>query len=382
MTTSKSGPALALIFLLVSACATNDPAQVNQQPSYQTASCRAGESCECFPGYTSIKVCPNPDDLGDRGVCDCNETCKPLHINDAPTWEACGGEPFGRWRSTAVNFDGLPFQLTVDQRTIAAACPARFADFDYDVRMEIDNDRAVVIKEGKSLRLEYFPKSCNKFTSNVLTSCDAVMGCKSTDCGRCECSKNINSVSREGTWARMPNKLQLPGFEQPVEYCVRNDRLEIRDPLSGRYSFERFYGGGSPAECAERTMDDCKSSGCSLGVCRGGPSCDRANVTQCGTRQGCTWDPTVCTGQAATACALQDYGKEPGCVLYPGAAKCGSTATACSGRASVVCKFGCAVCDGSMASCKAGACGGQATPCADLSEFDCLKAPGCLLEGK
>src|SRR5688572_22908829 len=54
-------------------------------------SCVAGSSCECGELLSEI-VCED-----DVELCDC-DACPEFEPAEAPSFQPCGGEPFGRWR--------------------------------------------------------------------------------------------------------------------------------------------------------------------------------------------------------------------------------------------------------------------------------------------
>jgi hypothetical protein len=298
------------------------PGSTYQAPPPQPA-CRSGSSCECFPGYDAQRVCS--DDPQDPGVCDCDSTCEPLKAPAAPQWEACGGEPFGRWRTVSANLDGQAFQIqvnTVDRygnvvSRANASCPVAYSPIEaWDVRMELADGQANVSFPSTPLKFQFMANACIGSLGGAMPD-----GCKSASCGRQECVIASRAKAGSGKWSRADNKLTLPGFTEPVEYCVKEGRLEIRDPLAGLYVFERYYTEGVPTACETRSKEQCFQP-CSLGRCGGATRCEAVSTAaQCSSTQGCSWEPDVCHGVAAKACAPGDFGRVPGCEIRAGAPK-------------------------------------------------------------
>ncbi len=301
--------AVAVAMWILVAC-SSDPAATTPTPA-PYASCRVGESCACFTGYSGKRTCPNPNDLSDPGLCDCG-TCEPLPTPTPREFTPCGGEPFGTWVSTEIDLTNTFFQITNRDGYLLAACQAVFAPKQLEIRFDIKNDVATVWNRASEVDIEFMPQCLE----GRQTNCSLVDGCAYAACGRCACNTKRDSLRTDGPWSRKDNKITLPGYGAPVDYCIKGGRMQIRDAVGTLATFKRFIGSGAPLACRDRYSKDCLGGGCSLGACSGTGDCASAGTeTVCTSRQGCAWDPKQCTGNASLACDFTEFGIVPGCAL-------------------------------------------------------------------
>jgi hypothetical protein len=300
--------ALAAALVFASACSDGPPSDAG---GLAPSSCRTGSTCTCFPGYFVGKtVCtPKPNERPVES-CDCGE-CALIEAAPAPTWEPCGGEPFGRWRSTSIDQAGVPLRI-VDPgaKRVLAECAANLTFTGLDYRLDIQDGG----KAGTSLAA--FRSQAEVMGYCLETdrlSCATIPGCAKAPCNRCVCDRQISAEQTSTVWSRSGAKLNIGGTD--FDYCVKGSTMLIRDPYVGLLTMKQFIGEGAPTACDTRTATRCAGSGCYLGACEGAGNCAPANSeTDCGTRQGCSWNKDRCAGTASGTCQLQDYGVVPGCV--------------------------------------------------------------------
>jgi hypothetical protein len=138
------------------------------------------------------------------------------------------------------------------------------------------------------------------------------------NCGICSCESTWGDhIDENGSWAVTASALtlELTGKATDFAYCVEGNTLNV-SAIDVRMTFERVYLSSNPMACAGRGPAECTAgSGCTSGVCVGGPECLATSEGSCLTNPGCSWDSAACTGEAQAGCALGDYGVVPGCEL-------------------------------------------------------------------
>jgi hypothetical protein len=321
-----------------------DPSSGGNGPSINT--CHSGEKCSCGAGRVGTVACE-----GSVGACEC-EPCPALEVADAPAITPCGGEPFGSWRLTQVEWGRSELSLTSRGESVGSCDmmtkpvgtkPPRLLMSLYE------GGDAEYFSERSEVAVSW-SESC--VTSKVSEfSCGSkawtgVSACK-VDCDTCNCSTSTAAFSEdEGEWGRTQEGLLIPIFGQggPWAYCVTGDELELSSEVA-HLVFERITRFTRPAACSARTAKNCAvgvPTTCWLGACVGGPSCeDASSEGSCLTNSGCSWDADACVGTAAEECQLGDLGVVPGCELTNKSVSCHGTAPQCEGRTADECGGGC-----------------------------------------
>ncbi|HXS16197.1 MAG TPA: hypothetical protein VN764_03360, partial [Polyangiaceae bacterium] len=309
-----------------------------------------------------------------REICDCSVCPDFSPVEDPTVFSACGGEPFGMWRLKET--DWSPYKLNVtDQGTCEVS----------GVVAEEGHDFRLSLKSGGDLEMASVG---SKFEFSVRSSCAgpcsglygnrADIECESTACGVCDCKMDLYEEQDEGKWERTDTELTLEMDSlgvATVPYCVEGGAMKLF--WFGRIlTFEQVAGTGVPQACSERTEATCRSGGgCRLGVCTGDGECDVANSeTECLTVAGCSWDSSVCSGQAASECAFYELGIVPGCE-FTDKTTCGGTPPTCT---SIEDDEQCEQTPG----CEVGrSCVGGTVDCGQVSthndQEDCEAQPGC-----
>ena len=395
------------------------------------AVCQAGLSCPCDKGALGRTVCG-----GGEKSCDC-VSCPGVKPTVATAFDSCGGEPFGRWGTTAITWDDfkLAINLTSGSSQSVLYCGGVLTKLAPNALVLME------LRDGGKLTLA----STNfKYSFDVRGGCVPVkceqlklpMGtCKSDGCGVCSCEAGHLGLGGEGTWSRKDGSMEwtLPAGKLALSYCVQGDQMKIRDGAGLDLTLERVSVGGKPLACAQREAETCVARGdCKLGACLGAAKCASAlTAPTCTATSGCSWDPQACAGTALAACTLHDYGITPGCEVTSGQRTCTGVATSCQGIGKVACtsnpgciaKAGCVggetscrafdgacsfcdsrkgcACDGkglcqgttqcgglgsslncqNAQSCSWTECSGEAVACEDLADTECASVPGCKLVG-
>jgi hypothetical protein len=310
--------------------------------------CIEGLSCDCEPGWQGTATCVDGEE-----VCNCEE-CPALEVVEAPELTSCGGEPFGTWRLSQLEFGAVPIELSVNGSPVGSCDGVFNIDGDLPrVLMDLkDGGTAQYLAETAAMT-QSWSDSC--VTSKVSQFyCDSsvwsgVTNCE-LDCDICTCDSGFNENDEpSGEWARTSSTLELAPWGTPTtfEYCVEAEQLKLS--AGGAYMvFDRVYTLSAPTPCAERTPETCMlGEFCSLGGCGGGDGCETVSTEEdCLTYETCTWDPNRCAGQDQYTCGLADFGTVPGCEFVD----------------------------------EARACTGQPTACATLDVASCETIPGCELE--
>jgi hypothetical protein len=398
--------------------------------------CTAGLSCACGQGQPGSTVCE-----AGFSRCEC-EPCPGLEVSDAPSVNGCGGEPFGNWRLTHVEWGRSQLQLSVFGDPVGSCDMMMTAVGDEPPRLLMslyEGGRAEYFSESAPVKISYSESCVTSKVSQFTCGADTWQGVSNcnVDCDICTCDSYTGSTEAEdGTWARTQEELslQLFGKASSFAYCATDNQLELSTP-GAHFVFERVTKLSKPLACAERSATTCltgEPGTCQLGACEGGPTCAGADSEGvCLTLSGCTWDASACWGLEQQICRLADFGVVPGCEITNEAVTCQGTATACDQRNVGECYGGCTVneagrCTGGPLqcekfsvcpsacdeeydySCSAGTfacaglaryacedtaddydgeactwhpsfCEGVTTPCDDLSADECNFVPGCSL---
>jgi hypothetical protein len=331
-------------------------------------------------------------------MCEC-EPCPGLDVTDAPSVSGCGGEPFGSWQLTQVEWGRSQLELSVAGQA-AGSC-------DIMTKQVGDQPPRVLMSLYEGGAAEYFSetsKTTVSWSESCVTSKVSQFGCGSkawsgvseckVDCDTCTCNSfSAASNVEQATWQRTQEALTLELFGRAMEfaYCVSGDKVELSAP--GAYLvFERITKLAKPADCSDRTAMSClagEPQTCELGACTGGPSCEAAfSEGTCLTTSGCSWDAAACTGLAQAECHLADFGVVPGCELTNKPVTCQGTVLACDDRAGL-CNGGCTLndkgrCTGGPLQCESFlvcpfecdleydySCSGGQFLCAGLNEYAC-----------
>jgi hypothetical protein len=212
-----------------------------------------------------------------------------------------------------------------------------------------------------------------RILSSCYRSCSQISGCKDEagGCGICSCTID-NYPSAISTWSRKESQLFIDGLA--TEYCVSGTKLSI-SVGEAVYAYERVILNGTPEFCSTRDLDQCIGPGCRIGQCVGEPRCTTAdNQPDCSVLQGCSWDESVCSGEAPTQCGESDWGKTPGCRVDP-------YPVGCTGEAPICALLDRSACEDIPGCSSNGACHGYATgECSDFPA-DCELLVGCEPDG-
>jgi hypothetical protein len=287
---------------------------------------------------------------------------------------ACGGDPFGIWGAAEQDLTAAKWSFVSFSGTTEVLCPIADPQFEPLVFM---------------LRLDDGGTGANYFgglsgTLTVLESCVEPLGATCTDfpgctrgaCGTCECQSVPAETSGELSWVRTDTELTVTIGAAPltVEYCVQGDTMTLKttDGADIVYTLTRGYPHGTPVACNLRTIDECASTSCHVGVCTGGGSCaEGVDEPSCTNRSGCSWDPTLCSGTLGD-CELENYGTTPGCE-FTESAVCSGTPEPCDTKLTA------GACDDTPG-CYWGAsvgCNGTAGTCAEVPLDTCDTVEGC-----
>lgn len=114
-------------FALLGACGdskSSAPEEPKGPGPGPVTTCTDGAPCSCASGTVGSVIC------GDDGArtCDCPE-CPALELPEATVGDDCGGEPFGLWRLTKLEFSALEIRLLNDGSSLGT-CPTVFSDYE------------------------------------------------------------------------------------------------------------------------------------------------------------------------------------------------------------------------------------------------------------
>ena len=252
------------------------------------------------------------------------EGCHDLMLASVDPVEPCQGIPFGAWR--LVEFElGTGF-LMVTLNGATSRCDAVNRNTEGIIPRTLisleEGGRARYMMDAVTTLLEW--------RDSCVTGVAPTLGCEAPDvertnlrlcnlnCGICSCESTWGDhIDENGSWAVTASALtlELTGKATDFAYCVEGNTLNV-SAIDVRMTFERVYLSSNPMACAGRGPAECTAgSGCTSGVCVGGPECLATSEGSCLTNPGCSWDSAACTGEAQAGCALGDYGVVPGCEL-------------------------------------------------------------------
>jgi hypothetical protein len=400
--------------------------------------CTPRRPCTCPLGKTNgVTECL--EDGGQACIC---EDCPAFEAPEAPSIEACGGEPFGTWRLAGVEFGRTDLEISRDGMLLGSC----------DALIEFTNMPVLLIEladGGNGTIYAESPQFTQSWSNSCVVSLASELSCGNIefegnrtctlDCDVCGCrGSNPERINESITWSRTTTSLSLELWTGPgtFDYCITDDSLELAT-TGAHMVFERVNTFSQPVPCSERTLEQCLlGSGCRVGTCLGEMGCEtRTSESTCLTMQGCSWDASVCSGTGQSGCRLGDYGVVPGCDFVDRPQRCVGTPDTCDAQTDVTCAdiAGCELsdvgrCTGGSADCatliacpvdycsySAGtcsgtahcrsrtvqtscerlnydasdpdlctwidySCAGTATPCEDLTPEECGSQPGCSVE--
>lgn len=280
--------------------------------------CYPDANCTCADGRMGAVSCAAEG----AGTCECDH-CPQFMAAAIPSFNACGGEPFGMWELEAMTSPALDVYVTErDAQGVPLTDPVSCTG----TILEATTAKFIIdLQDGGGLRhyRGYFDITVDVLEQCIEHSvgrrCDTVQigngECQDL-CGVCECNMHMSGLALiDYEWARTTTVLSLGGWD--YQYCVQGDTLTLRDVSQLDFRMRRVTESSStPVACSDRTMEQC-ASGCALGACAGTGDCAGASEeSNCTNRQGCSWDPLACTG-TPQPCSLGDYGVIPGCTLTP-----------------------------------------------------------------
>ncbi len=339
--------------------------QVGNTAGTTPQGCVPGPPCECEGGLIGPTICD-----GDVEACDCAACPAPAPESFAADFVACGGEPFGFWGNGESDVSELAWMVEGHR------CPL--------LSPSLSNTKLVLrLDDGGSGEAQLMPRVTEAEMSKAcmrdeIFACSS-FGCSEGGCSSCSCdNKGEGTITGEIGWIRSDTRLSLgfQGTQNVFDYCVSDGTLTLRavGGSNATYRFKLGYGHGTPVPCTERTLDDC-SPGCRVGQCTGsGATCSEAFFEfECTNRQDCTWDDSVCVGEAEP-CGLTDYGSVPGCEFTEGSFSCTGLPEPCSVNTTLE---ACGAVEG--CSWSAGECSGTAQLCMYLPLETCEQSPGCIV---
>jgi hypothetical protein len=284
--------------------------------------CLEYQPCDCDGGLSSQTVC----DSSGKQTCDC-ASCPAFKPKAEEPFNACGGRAFGTWRLREERYTGGA-QLSQTGVSDPITCPE-------DIVLEPNTSGfMLVLQDGGSVAATDYASSG---TVTFLGSCaQQILGTSSCEnitvggaacsgnCGLCSCSPS-NSVSGQSisAWSTTGTSLtlQVDGMAVSYDYCVTVGQLTLHAPGTQLVFDAVHLAAGPPQPCTSRATDICTLGvGCHTGVCGPGEQCGWfGSEAECNVNSACSWQPTGCGGTAPKTCALEDYGKVPGCdFLGPG----------------------------------------------------------------
>jgi hypothetical protein len=266
-------------------------------------------------------------------------------LPQATVSDACGGEPFGLWRLTKLEFGAQPLELSVNNAPVGS-CPAVFSEIEEVPRMLVSlEDGGIAQYSTEAIPLQ------QSWSNGCVTSKISEFSCGSSswtnatdcklDCDICTCDTSLFAhIEDEGAWERSESTLTIAPWGNPAafDYCVEGNRMELS--TEGAYlEFERVYSLSAPTPCADRAPEECVLGGsCQRGACVGDGECPSATTEgDCLTQQGCSWDAAVCHGAGGEQCGIGEYDVTPGCELTDEAPTCTGGATACDALVAETC---------------------------------------------
>jgi hypothetical protein len=326
------------------------------------------------------------DVLGGYAGCSSGQACGC----EAPTltsiqgsgFEPCGGAPFGAWQVTDVDLRGL--KLSIFTRNLLGVVTERQCDAELDMSWSQDRPWLLILREGGSASIDlpgltgtsqYPGDDCSGILCEDTADCNYFPAC---DLCFCETSKD-RFFSPSGSWSATDNILHLSTGEGA--YCVQGDTLKLNTD-NGLYVLKRVALQGAPRTCAERSLESCAvtpgtpgtpGTGCHVGECSGEEEKCALAMTDsaCSTLQGCSWDTTVCRGEAGSVCQPGDWGVTEGCEVISAPFHCEGTPPKCEDQEIEVCE--------ETPGCYSGVCSGVAgVGCGIWSKPGCNeRAAGC-----
>lgn len=327
----------------------------SQGPTLSTSSggseyaptCREGNSCGCPDPSPMRSVTTCEDEVE---VCDCVDCPDQRVLTGVPSFDACGGEPFGQWMATSTDWSNYSFrmsQLGCEPVTLTeleeGQTRLEFRDGGDATFRVIDSKLGLVMPKGcnsSSLCDNAYAKSPSASGSGFLTGTPE---CEESACNGCSCEVSQASFTMDVAWTRsggtlslrnegggtyvinyvglpdFPNHEYVEGRQYEWQYCIEGDVMSVLEDDGRLITFERLVTSGTPLACDQRELERCSGTGCIRGACLGTGECEMSSSeTQCLTYSGCSWDPDLCHGTAKEECGLSDHGFTPGCeILSP-----------------------------------------------------------------
>jgi hypothetical protein len=276
------------------------------------AQCPGGYPCGCPQDYLSDWICPHPEDPEDPGRCDCNPACAPVQTPRPQPFTPCGGDPTGTWFTTSIDDPGASITIS----NMFGYCSGLLEYREGDLRLDLRAKDGDVWVGPLDVNAEFETGQCGTRhePDSYTDRCSPVEGCHSAPCGRCICRIQRPEQFQTGVWEHNATELYLP-TEGRIRYCVTGNKLQMWPLIGPLRTLTRVSPTGRPTECSSRSTTECLAGrGCALGACSGVSACSAvASEAECGGVAGCTWYPGACRGTASAKCALQDYGRVPGC---------------------------------------------------------------------
>lgn len=346
------------------------------QAGRASGGCSDGAECACANGGEGKLQCRESG----GSVCICPE-CPGVRAPPKAPVDGCGGDPFGPWTATTVDFPWLMFSIAVksNYETSVRSCASEITRQPVAPRVVLD------LREGGSGSLSHSGVEVSlAFDTGCSGYCDTLElagKCHSKDCNVCACDVRPQLPGGDIDWSREGDTLTLEnagGVPWKLKFCASDDKLTLHDPDSGLHlELARASFWGRPALCVDRTKDECaKGKGCVVGECTGPTKCAAASSEKaCGTLQGCEWWADGCSGTVPSSCTFADYGVVPGCEASTKSPVCVGTAKACEKAGSA------GACVGNTGCKYAEACIGPSQDCSVFEDDLFLCGGDCELKG-
>lgn len=281
------------------------------------------------------------------------DSCTGFSQTEVPSdFSACGGEPFGTWRST-----GLGWTSWEDEARTNDDEPASLLG----VKVAAEGGHRMKFHDGGELTWSVEEASVDQLYDlcpGTLVPLDEAFrqGCDWVGCG-CVCNVEVDAGVASGNWTRTDTTLTVATLDAEVafSYCVAEDEMTLVYPDGRTIVLERVYEVVTPTPCAGRDIEECVGA-CSAGQCVGDGDCAGADSeAECGTLADCAWDATLCSGDEQSSCTLDEYDRVPGCTFVSNA-HCEGTPDPCWSMSEDACE--------EQLGCEAEwSCGGDPVPC-------------------
>lgn len=301
------------------------------------------------------------------------DECSRFHDRAMPKkFEACGGEPFGTWRSTQVEWE------TWDISSRASG-PQVLLEGGYRFRFN-EGGRATVFREEARLEAMWDARCEDLDSGAIVIDFDPEIpeyrrDCYSVSCG-CLCELDFEEVLTSAAWSRTSNAMEITLYDynpQQFDYCIDGDVMTLQNTDGRTITLERVFETFTPTSCEGRAEEKCVG-GCTWGKCSGGDDCEgRQSESSCLSFSGCSWKQDECSGQADAHCGLDDFEVSPSCSF--------ATSASCQGTPDPCWQIDESSCEEQVGCVAERWCGGGTFNCSGGDWDNCSYIEGCVYGG-